>query len=82
MKFELYSTVHVCSSKACAFGTYKLSQGNEECQSCPDNSNTTDNGSIICPCDDGYYRADYEDATFPCTGNYMYMFINCMSLLL
>ena len=70
---------------ACTPGTYKSSQSNEECQSCPDNSNTTDDDSSICPCDDGYYRAENEDATFPCTGNYyMYMCINCirMSLLL
>ena len=53
---------------ACLKGYFKLSQGNDLCKECPDNSNSTTSGATSCTCLTGYYRSRYEDVTAACTG--------------
>ena len=57
---------------ACLKGYYKSSQGNDLCEKCPDNSNSTTSGTTSCTCLTGYYRSRYEGVTTACTGEYHY----------
>ena len=44
----------------CPVGEY-LSMANAECRVCPGNSEGTVSGLTVCPCVDGYYRAEGEE---------------------
>ena len=44
----------------CPVGEY-LSVANAECRVCPGNSEGTVSGLTVCPCVDGYYRAEGEE---------------------
>ena len=53
----------------CLPGEY-LSVANAECRVCPGNSESTVSGLTVCPCVDGYYRAEGEEAK-ACTSKYI-----------
>ncbi|CAH2248497.1 ephrin type-B receptor 3 isoform X2 [Pelobates cultripes] len=53
--------------KACPRGTYKPKQGDGICILCPKNSRSTSTAVTVCPCQNGYYRADGETPEMACT---------------
>ena len=57
----------------CPAGDY-LSVANAECRVCPGNSESTVSGLTVCPCVDGYYRAEGEDNK-ACTSKYIIHYI-------
>ena len=66
--FSMLYLIHT----ACSEGYFKSFQGNDLCEECPDNSNSTSSGATSCTCLTGYYRSRYEDVTTDCTGEYHY----------
>ena len=52
----------------CPNNTYKFDIGNDnECMSCPEMSNTNDrNGSVLCECNEGWYRSEDEGVDTMC----------------
>ena len=62
--YEAIEDVKECSP--CRSGYFKATEGNDECFSCPRNSNSQKPGSAFCNCLDGFSRGDSEIST-PCT---------------
>ncbi|XP_016373447.1 ephrin type-B receptor 2-like [Sinocyclocheilus rhinocerous] len=52
---------------SCPSGSFKASQGDQQCLQCPINSRTTSVGATNCVCRSGYYRADSDPLQMPCT---------------
>lgn len=52
---------------ACHLGYYKDSIETEKCKMCPANSLSVNEGSTFCPCNDGFYRAPFDQLSLPCT---------------
>lgn len=52
---------------ACPFGSFKASQGDQQCLQCPINSRTSNEGATSCVCRNGYYRTDSDPLQMPCT---------------
>ncbi|KAM9349056.1 ephrin type-B receptor 3 [Symphorus nematophorus] len=53
--------------QACIPGTFKSKFGEGSCAPCPSNSRTSAGGSNICPCQNGFYRADSDPPDSGCT---------------
>uniref|UniRef100_A0A3Q2UJK9 Ephrin type-B receptor 3 n=1 Tax=Fundulus heteroclitus TaxID=8078 RepID=A0A3Q2UJK9_FUNHE len=53
--------------QACISGTFKSKFGEGTCTPCPFNSRTSSQGANICPCQNGFYRADSDPPDSPCT---------------
>uniref|UniRef100_A0A3B4Z881 Ephrin type-B receptor 3 n=1 Tax=Stegastes partitus TaxID=144197 RepID=A0A3B4Z881_9TELE len=53
--------------QACIPGTFKSKFGEGSCAPCPSNSRTSAPGANICPCQNGFYRADSDPPDSPCT---------------
>lgn len=53
--------------QACIPGTFKSKFGEGSCAPCPPNSRTSARGANICPCQNGFYRADSDPPDSPCT---------------
>ncbi|KAM4728158.1 ephrin type-B receptor 3 [Anableps anableps] len=53
--------------QACIPGTFKSKFGEGTCAPCPANSRTSSRGANICPCQNGFYRADSDPPDSPCT---------------
>uniref|UniRef100_A0A3Q1F6W6 Ephrin type-B receptor 3 n=1 Tax=Acanthochromis polyacanthus TaxID=80966 RepID=A0A3Q1F6W6_9TELE len=53
--------------QACIPGTFKSKFGEGSCAPCPSNSRTSARGANICPCQNGFYRADSDPPDSPCT---------------
>ncbi|KAK5618738.1 Ephrin type-B receptor 3 [Crenichthys baileyi] len=53
--------------QACIPGTFKSKFGEGTCAPCPSNSRTSSRGANICPCQNGFYRADSDPPDSPCT---------------
>uniref|UniRef100_H3A9X5 receptor protein-tyrosine kinase n=1 Tax=Latimeria chalumnae TaxID=7897 RepID=H3A9X5_LATCH len=53
--------------RACPVGTFKLHTGDSSCLSCPAQTRTTREGSTVCECQSGYYRAVSDPPDSPCT---------------
>lgn len=53
--------------QACIPGTFKSKFGSASCVLCPANSRTSARGSSICPCQNGFYRADSDPPESACT---------------
>ena len=51
----------------CPTGRYKHEIGDGRCVSCPEHSKAFYPGSAECRCNDGFYRADSDPRTMPCT---------------
>ena len=51
----------------CSVGTYSEGLGNEECLTCPPNSEATQTGLTECTCVQDYYRATDEGPSANCT---------------
>lgn len=58
------------SLAACPAGTFKASQGSGLCVPCPPNSRSSAEASPVCPCRNGYYRADFDPPAAACTSEY------------
>ncbi|XP_069038925.1 ephrin type-B receptor 5 isoform X2 [Lepisosteus oculatus] len=55
------------SCVACPVGQYKPEPGLTRCSVCPSHSRTTVEGSRVCECQSGFYRADTDLSTSDCT---------------
>ncbi|XP_067898366.1 ephrin type-B receptor 3-like isoform X4 [Heterodontus francisci] len=53
--------------QACRQGTFKSKQGEEPCSLCPSNSRINSEAATICPCKNGFYRADSDQPEMGCT---------------
>lgn len=53
--------------QACIPGTFKSKFGEGSCAPCPSNSRTSARGANICPCQNGFYRADSDPPDSACT---------------
>ncbi|XP_039517199.1 ephrin type-B receptor 3 [Pimephales promelas] len=53
--------------QACTPGTFKSKQGEGSCTPCPSNSRASSRASSMCPCQNGYYRADSDPPDTACT---------------
>uniref|UniRef100_A0A3P9M708 Ephrin type-B receptor 3 n=2 Tax=Oryzias TaxID=8089 RepID=A0A3P9M708_ORYLA len=53
--------------QACIPGTFKSKYGEGSCVPCPANSRTSARGASICPCQNGFYRADIDPPDTSCT---------------
>ncbi|CAK6952228.1 ephrin type-B receptor 3 [Scomber scombrus] len=53
--------------QACIPGTFKSKFGEGSCIACPSNSRTSVRGANICPCQNGFYRADSDPPDSACT---------------
>ncbi|XP_041848949.1 ephrin type-B receptor 3 [Melanotaenia boesemani] len=53
--------------QACIPGTFKSKFGEGSCAPCLPNSRTSARGANICPCQNGFYRADSDPPDSPCT---------------
>ncbi|KAI3375164.1 hypothetical protein L3Q82_021678 [Scortum barcoo] len=51
----------------CIHGTFKSKSGEGFCAPCPTNSRTSARGANICPCQNGFYRADSDPPDSDCT---------------
>ena len=57
-----------CIQDNCPPGEY-FSEHNAECRACPGKSESTESGLTVCPCENGYYRAEGEEDK-ACTSKY------------
>ncbi|XP_060748151.1 ephrin type-A receptor 7-like isoform X1 [Tachysurus vachellii] len=55
------------SCEACPPGTYKTSSQHQECLRCPAHSVAEDDGSVVCVCEEGYFRTLLDPPSAPCT---------------
>ncbi|XP_078064020.1 ephrin type-B receptor 3b isoform X4 [Mustelus asterias] len=53
--------------QACGLGKFKSKQGQEPCSLCPSNSRINSEAATICPCKNGFYRADSDQPEMGCT---------------
>ncbi|KAJ1106099.1 hypothetical protein NDU88_003502 [Pleurodeles waltl] len=51
---------------ACKIGFFKPEPGNAPCKKCPSNSHSESEGSLHCPCLEGFYRPDSNDSYVNC----------------
>nr|XP_023865134.1 ephrin type-B receptor 3-like [Salvelinus alpinus] len=63
--FEPAMTDTQCQS--CTPGSFKYKHGEDSCYPCPPNSRTSSRGANICPCQNGFYRADSDSPYSACT---------------
>ncbi|CDQ80027.1 unnamed protein product [Oncorhynchus mykiss] len=63
--FEPAMTDTQCQS--CTPGSFKYKHGEDSCYPCPPNSRTSYRGANICPCQNGFYRADSDSPDSACT---------------
>lgn len=53
---------------ACDGGYYKSSDSSQPCEACPANTQRSGPGARQCPCLEGFYRADTDPSSGPCSG--------------
>uniref|UniRef100_A0A3B5MNE8 receptor protein-tyrosine kinase n=1 Tax=Xiphophorus couchianus TaxID=32473 RepID=A0A3B5MNE8_9TELE len=56
-----------CLSAACPVGYFKSESGSTPCSVCPSNSRTSQEGSSVCECRSGFYRAANDANSTACT---------------
>uniref|UniRef100_A0AAR2LA40 receptor protein-tyrosine kinase n=1 Tax=Pygocentrus nattereri TaxID=42514 RepID=A0AAR2LA40_PYGNA len=56
------------SCRVCQAGYYKSSVSSEPCQICPENTQHSGHGALVCPCLEGFYRAPNDPSSAPCSG--------------
>ncbi|XP_012681497.2 ephrin type-A receptor 2 [Clupea harengus] len=54
--------------QGCQPGFFKADVSSEACQQCPANTQPSEAGALICPCQDGYYRAPTDLPSAGCSG--------------
>ena len=64
----ILTLLSLLSSEGCDPGMYIVT--NDTCLPCPANSNSTQSEASVCPCFEGYYRADREPPEMNCTRKY------------
>lgn len=52
----------------CQPGFFKALASGGKCEPCPANTEGLDTGALICPCMEGFYRAQDDPSTGPCSG--------------
>ncbi|XP_060724140.1 ephrin type-A receptor 2a [Tachysurus vachellii] len=53
--------------QACGRGYYKSSDSNQLCEVCPANTQHSGPGALHCPCLEGFFRADTDPSSAPCS---------------
>lgn len=64
---------------ACPVGYFKSVWGPVPCSVCPSNSRTSQEGSIVCECRSGFYRAAGDDNSSACTSESLYLVLYILS---
>lgn len=59
--------VSLCPLAACPVGYFKSVSGSVPCSVCPSNSRTSQEGSTVCECRSGFYRAANDANSTACT---------------
>ncbi|XP_073808676.1 ephrin type-A receptor 2a isoform X1 [Danio rerio] len=55
------------SCKACEPGFYKSTDSSQPCEVCPENTQRSGRGALLCPCMEGFYRAPTDLNSAPCS---------------
>nr|XP_015204363.1 PREDICTED: ephrin type-A receptor 10 isoform X2 [Lepisosteus oculatus] len=55
------------SCEACPAGSYKMSSRQQECFPCPKHSFSVVEGSVLCVCEEDYYRTSLDSPSSACT---------------
>lgn len=53
--------------KACEPGYYKSTDSSRPCEECPDNTQRSGHGALLCQCLEGFYRAPTDPNSAPCS---------------
>ncbi|XP_030634662.1 ephrin type-A receptor 2a [Chanos chanos] len=53
--------------QACDAGSFKTDVSAEPCQACPENTEPSGPGAVLCPCKEGFYRAPSDPPSTPCS---------------
>lgn len=69
-----------CLSAACPVGYFKSVSGSVPCSVCPSNSRTSQEGSSVCECRSGFYRAANDVNSSACTSELCWFVCLCLSL--
>ncbi|XP_066519934.1 ephrin type-A receptor 2a isoform X2 [Hoplias malabaricus] len=54
--------------RVCEKGYYKSLDSSEPCKICPENTQHSGPGALLCPCLEGFYRAPTDPSSAPCSG--------------
>ncbi|KAM9855143.1 ephrin type-A receptor 2 isoform 2-T2 [Aulostomus maculatus] len=52
----------------CQPGFFKATASGDKCEPCPANTQRLGTGALVCPCTDGFYRAQSDPSTGSCSG--------------
>lgn len=77
---KLNPPVSSCLSAACAVGYFKPLSGSVPCLVCPSNSRTSQEGSSMCECRSGFYRAANDANSSACTSELCLFVCLCLAL--
>ncbi|XP_051997459.1 ephrin type-A receptor 2-like [Xyrauchen texanus] len=53
--------------KACEPGYYKSTDSSQLCEVCPDKTQSSSLGALLCPCLEGFFRAPTDPSSAPCS---------------
>lgn len=67
-------------SAACPVGYFKPVSGSVPCTVCPPNSRTSQEGSSVCECRSGFYRAANDANSSACTSELCVLICLCLAL--
>ena len=67
----------LCFPLACKIGYYKALSTDAACAKCPPHSYSVWEGATSCTCDRGFFRADNDAASMPCTRK-LYTHLPCL----
>lgn len=72
-----FPRVSLCLSAACPVGYFKSVAGSIPCSVCPSNSRTSQEGSSVCECRSGFYRAANDANSSACTSELCWFVCLC-----
>lgn len=72
--------VSSCVSAACPVGYFKSISVSVPCSVCPSNSRTSQEGSSVCECRSGFYRAANDANSSACTSEHSWFVCLCLAL--
>uniref|UniRef100_A0AAY4B6R1 receptor protein-tyrosine kinase n=1 Tax=Denticeps clupeoides TaxID=299321 RepID=A0AAY4B6R1_9TELE len=54
--------------RECSSGSFKSAVSSGRCEACPENTEPSSPGALICPCKEGFYRAPTDPSSTACSG--------------